>query len=224
MKDLKAIRGKALITQLIAEGEHSRQDFKYAVSDSPKIARSISAFANCRGGRLLIGVKDNGVIAGVRNEEDIYVVEQAAERYCMPPQNVEFRAYRVDGLHVISATVEEASERPVYAIEADGRRRAYFRVADENIAAHPLMVRAWEARHCASAAIFDPAGPLSRVLAEIAGSEGVDDVKRLATALHISVERAEDAVVNLLAMNLAEFRHNGSQFILYPKDGNDADS
>ncbi|MDE6288766.1 MAG: ATP-binding protein, partial [Muribaculaceae bacterium] len=95
MKDLPVTRGRRYIMALVAEGEHDRQDFKYAVSDARKIARSISAFANAGGGRLLIGVKDNGAIAGVRNEEDAYVVELAAHRYCDPPQEVDFKAYSV---------------------------------------------------------------------------------------------------------------------------------
>ena len=48
------------IQKLIAEGEHQKQDFKFAISDIRKIAKSISAFSNTEGGRLLIGVKDNG--------------------------------------------------------------------------------------------------------------------------------------------------------------------
>ena len=80
MKDLNPLKGKYYIEELVAQGEHQQQDFKFLISDARKIARSISAFANRDGGRLLIGVKDNGTIAGVRNEEDIYVVEQAAAR------------------------------------------------------------------------------------------------------------------------------------------------
>ena len=48
------------IQDLILEGEHEHQDFKYQITDARKIARSISAFANNSGGHLLIGVKDNG--------------------------------------------------------------------------------------------------------------------------------------------------------------------
>ena len=69
----------AYIRALISEGEHVRQDFKFEISDSRKIARSLSAFANTEGGRLLIGVKDNGRIAGVRSEEEMYMVEAAAQ-------------------------------------------------------------------------------------------------------------------------------------------------
>ena len=102
-------------------------------------------FANNDGGRLLIGVKDNGVIAGVKNEEDIYVVEEAASLYCSPEIELRFTAFRVDGgLTVIRAEIEAAADRrPVMVCEADGRMRAYYRVADENIAAPDLMVRSW---------------------------------------------------------------------------------
>ena len=144
MKDIKAVRGSDLVRAMVAEGEHEHQDFKFAISDARKIARSISAFANNGGGRLLIGVKDNGVIAGVRNEEDAYVVELAASRYCRPEQSVQFRAYKVDGTAiVIVADIAASTARPVLAGEPDGSWRAYYRVADENIAAHPLMLRAW---------------------------------------------------------------------------------
>ncbi|RLD33003.1 MAG: ATP-binding protein, partial [Bacteroidetes bacterium] len=70
------------IKDLIAEGEHQRLDFKFEISDSKKIARTLAAFANTDGGRLLVGVKDNGVIAGVRSEEEYYMVEAAASMYC----------------------------------------------------------------------------------------------------------------------------------------------
>ena len=48
------------LQSLIREGEHQQQDFKYRVSDALKLAKSVSAFANTDGGRLLIGVRDDG--------------------------------------------------------------------------------------------------------------------------------------------------------------------
>ena len=53
---------KQYLQRLISEGEHQQQDFKYRVSDARKLARSVSAFANTDGGRLLIGVRDDGHI------------------------------------------------------------------------------------------------------------------------------------------------------------------
>ena len=66
---------KRYILSLIKEGEHQQQDFKYRVSDACKLAKSVSAFANTDGGRLLIGVRDDGNLSGVRSEEEIYMMQ-----------------------------------------------------------------------------------------------------------------------------------------------------
>ncbi|MCO5261578.1 MAG: ATP-binding protein, partial [Lentimicrobium sp.] len=38
------------IRKLISEGEHQQLDFKFGITDSKKIARSLVAFANTDGG------------------------------------------------------------------------------------------------------------------------------------------------------------------------------
>ena len=213
MKDLQAIRGAKLLRQWIAQGEHQTQDFKFVISDACKIARSLSAFANRDGGRLLIGVKDNGIIAGVRNEEDIYVVEQAAERYCYPSQQVTFNAYRIDGpIHVIVATIKAADSRPVYAIESDGSRRAYYRVADENIAAHPLLVRAWERKSNTAGRAIALSGIHTDMLGYIGRHESITDTRRIALDLHISTAATEQAIVDLAALELIQFTYTNGHF------------
>lgn len=73
---MKPLTDTDYIHALIAEGEHQQQDFKFEISDTRKIAKTLSAFANTDGGRLLIGVKDNGKIAGVRSDEEKYMIEQ----------------------------------------------------------------------------------------------------------------------------------------------------
>ena len=60
------------LMDLIEEGEHQQQDFKYRIDSSQKISKTLAAFANTDGGRLLIGVKDNGRIAGVDPQEEIH--------------------------------------------------------------------------------------------------------------------------------------------------------
>lgn len=215
MKDLQAVRGRRLLREMIAEGEHERQDFKFAISDARKIARSLSAFANHKGGRLLIGVKDNGVIAGVRNEEDIFVVEQAAERYCRPARKVEFKAYRVENdVCVIVAEIEPSEVRPVYACEPDGSWKAYFRVADENIAAHPLMVEAWCRKASSGGAAFALDGWHRQVLAYLGEHGPATTCREIAVAIHISEAAAESTVASLAALDLVEFIYDGSRFVI----------
>lgn len=214
MKDIKAIRGNFYIHRLIGEGEHEHQDFKFAISDARKIARSISAFANNDGGRLLIGVKDNGHITGVRNEEDIYMIEHAAESYCDPPQQVEVSAFVCEGgAVVLRAAIARAAARPVFCIEEHGRRVAYYRVGDENITAHPLMVRAWRLRERGGAEatpLTDGDFALLRHLSE-AGTTTPEDYM---LAAHISKAAAEMSVVRLMAAGMVEMVHTPSGFCL----------
>ena len=213
MKDLKAIKGRSYILGLINEGEHVQQDFKYAISDARKIARSISAFANNMGGRLLIGVKDNGTIAGVRNEEDIYVVEQAAELYCRPAQKVEFTAFRTgDTGTVIRASIASANERPVYAQEDDHSWHAYFRIADENIRAHPLMVRMWRHQAAGHKSLLHLDGPEGQILEALRG--GALTVERALLASGASRRLAENAVVRLASLGIIDFIHGPEGFMI----------
>lgn len=132
-----------MLHHLIAQGEHQQQDFKYEISDARKIARTLSAFANTDGGRLLIGVKDNGKIAGVRSDEEIYMVEAAAAMYCVPPVACHMTVHRVEGRGVVIAEVERSEQRPVRARIDDDSLCAFVRIADENIVASPVQMALW---------------------------------------------------------------------------------
>lgn len=131
------------LLSLIKEGEHQQQDFKYRVSDARKLARSVSAFANTDGGRLLIGVRDDGHLSGVRSEEEIFMMHQAAYKYCKPEPSIKFDTYHVDGRTIVIATVPPSDKKPVCAEDEDGKSRAYIRIADENIVASPVHLTLW---------------------------------------------------------------------------------
>ena len=132
------------IRQLVAEGEHEHQDFKFEISDARKIARSISAFANTGGGRLLVGVKDNGKIAGIRSEEEIYMIEAAAQMYCQPQVEVETQTFVVEGRTVLMVQINEAHAKPICALDEENKPKAYIRIADENILATPVHLKVWQ--------------------------------------------------------------------------------
>ncbi len=211
MKDIKVFRGKHIIPQLIEEGEHVNQDFKFQISDARKIARSISAFANNSGGRLLIGVKDNGRIAGVRSEEDIYMIEQAAQLYCRPAQHVDFTAYQVNGAIVVKAEIVPARHRPILAQEPDKSWNAYYRVADENILAPSIMAKAWKSASSSdgSAITFSEAESTLIHLLDEHHAITIDEYIRHA---HISQIAAEEIIINLYRIGIIDFVYIDSEF------------
>lgn len=130
--------------QLIAQGEHQQQDFKYCINDSRKIAKSLVAFANTDGGRLLVGVKDNGKIAGVQSEEEYYMVEAAAKIYSNPPIPFEVQQWEAEGKTVLEIQIEASVNRPHYAENNERQWVAYIRRNDENILANRVLLKSWE--------------------------------------------------------------------------------
>lgn len=144
------------------------------------------------------------------------MIEAAAETFCRPAQKVEFTAYRCDeGAVVYVAAIPRATLRPVFVREERNTLKAYYRVADENIAAPPLMVRAWQRAASGTPALlrFSEAEQALLHLLRAAGS--VDPATFHITA-HISRNEAEDAITRLASMGLVEFTYSHPGFLLIP--------
>lgn len=155
---------KVYLQSLIREGEHQQQDFKYRVSDAQKLAKSVSAFANTDGGRLLIGVRDDGNMSGVRSEEEIYMMHLAAYRYCRPEASIKFDTYHVEGRTIVIATIPPSERRPICAIDDMGNSRAYIRIADENIVASPVHLAIWRQSQNPQGAVMTYTDSIRKVL------------------------------------------------------------
>ena len=81
------------IKKLISEGEGVSLDFKKTITSCEKIARTMVSFANNKGGRLLIGVYDDGTIKGVKSEdEERYMITKAAHFFARPALEPVFTA------------------------------------------------------------------------------------------------------------------------------------
>ena len=135
------------IRKLIAEGEHRRLDFKFGITDSRKIARSLAAFSNTEGGRLLVGVKDNGAIAGVRSEEEFYMVQAASELYTQPVVPIMVKEWSVEKKTVLEIIVLPEKKHLVKAPAKDGSYKVFIRVNDENLPVNSVWLRAWHMRN-----------------------------------------------------------------------------
>ncbi len=209
------MKDKDYILSLIAEGEHEHQDFKYQITDARKIARSISAFANNSGGRLLIGVKDNGHVAGVRSDEEMYMIEQAAQLYCQPEQPVRFTLCSVEGKAVLIADIAEAAVKPVKAPDENGRWKTYYRVADENILASAVHVRMLNHdSHDSGPAVLEYSEREQTLLDYLEHHGGIT-ITGLTRLVHCSRSAAERMVVNLHGMGVLDVcYHNGTCLIV----------
>ncbi len=132
--------------QEIRQGESQTREFKFRVDSQRKIAKTLVAFANTDGGTIFIGVKDNGVVAGVRGEEELYMMEGAADLHTRPRVNFRAEAIEVDGKMVLAIHVPKSSTPPHEAHEEEGGARewsAYFRQGAANFRANGVLMEYW---------------------------------------------------------------------------------
>lgn len=129
------------LRRLVSRGEGLHLEFKRKSSFPDKIARELIAFANTDGGTLLVGVDDDGTVAGVKfPEEELLVIKKELETHCRPPLPVQAHMVRVDEKrYVLRIDVEKSSRRPHRYVEGE-KSTSFVREKDQTIRASREMV------------------------------------------------------------------------------------
>ena len=205
------------IRKLIEQGEHQQQDFKFEISDARKIARSLAAFANTDGGRLLVGVKDNGAIAGVRSNEEYYMVEMAAQLYCNPPVDFTVKEHMVEGKAILEIYVPMSVTGPHYARDKEDKWMIYVRVKDKNFLANRILLRVWKRKKQLKGTILRYTEPEKNLLTYLNEYNQIT-VREFVQKASISRNAAENILVNFISLGIAEidFQENETYYRLKP--------
>lgn len=193
------------LQKLILEGEHQQQDFKYCISDSRKIAKSLVAFANTDGGRLLIGVKDNGNIAGVRSEEEYYMVESAAKIFSKLPIDFDTRQHFIENKTVLEVIIESSSNKPHFAKNDQGKWLAYFRKDDENKLANKVMIEVWK-KQKRSQGIFLSYSETERFLLDYLEKNSSISQSAFSRKAQITYREAERVLSDFITLGILEIQ------------------
>jgi predicted HTH transcriptional regulator len=201
--------------KLIQEGEHQRQDFKYCINDSKKIAKSLVAFANTDGGRLLIGIKDNGKIVGIKTDEEFYMIEAAAKIYSNPPINFSTQQWQIEGKTVLEIQVEPSTTKPHYAIDENGKWLAYLRVDDENYLANKIQINVWK-KNNSPLGIHFTYSEYEKFLIEYLLNNPSITISKFIRQAHVSKNKAEEVLTNFVIMNVINMKteKDGTLFTL----------
>ena len=202
------------LQRLIDEGEHQQQDFKYKVTDACKLAKSVSAFANTDGGRLLIGVRDDGHLSGVRSEEEKYMLQEAATHYCKPAADITFETFVAEGRTIVVATVPKAKHKPVKALGDDGRWKAYIRVADENIVASPVHLRIWRDEQATKGLLVNIGEEERQVMQALDGPPGTT-LRQVVRTSGVGHHHTVNILARLVRFGLAKCQFNEHHFAFY---------
>jgi predicted HTH transcriptional regulator len=195
------------IQSLIDQGESQILDFKFEISDARKIARTLVAFSNTDGGKLLIGVKDNGKIAGVRSEEEYHMLEAAAELYCRPVVPFTIQKWTILGKTILEVDIAKSAKRPFLAQNEHDRWMAYLRVADQNILANRVMMKVWHKEKRKKGIFLEYSHAEKLLLNYLKANEDIT-LSRFCRLGRLRVKQAEEILSDLIVLEVIQIRIN----------------
>lgn len=125
-------------------GETTEYDKKQALErKKPKSwCKSISAFANGKGGSLIFGITNDNEVIGLENaERDAEDISEAIKVHMNPIPKVNLRFHEtVDGKKLIVLDVYAGDQTPYY-YEGDGTLIAFHRVGNESVPVTPIELK-----------------------------------------------------------------------------------
>ena len=124
----------------ISAGESRTLEFKEDFpKDSLKYVKTAVAFSNCQGGRIVFGVREDGVVVGIENPE--MVADQAVDtisNMCTPEMSLTTYIETRDGRSIVVVNVPAGLGRP-YHVKSKGKKNGTYvrvgamtRIADDD--------------------------------------------------------------------------------------------
>ena len=165
-------------------------DFKFEISDSRRIARSLAAFANTDGGRLLVGVKDNGAIAGVRSDEEIHMEYTTEE-------------WEINGKTVLEVIIPKDKHHKHKAPDNQGNYKIFVRVKDENLVADSVLIKVWKSDKFAKPAKISFTETETLLLHYLTEHEEIT-LQEFQQIAHINKRRAEAILADFILVGTIE--------------------
>jgi predicted HTH transcriptional regulator len=104
------------IREILSKGETSKIQFKVNVNNEQSIAQEMLAFANAKGGNILIGVEDKTwEIVGLSDENLrrlSNLLVNAANEHIKPPIFIETETALIDGKKILVVSIPEGNDKP----------------------------------------------------------------------------------------------------------------
>jgi len=209
---------KKKLRRLIEGGETSTVEFKRKLNETHKIAKEISAFANTRGGTLIVGVDDDSTVCGVMSEKtEAEIIRTACDFDLEPPITPHIHHFNLMGLEVVVAEIEESTSKPINLISKNEQgqtvKRAYIRVGEKSVMASSEMARAMKYMNKDDESddgvklVF---GHNEKTLFEYLEKNERATVNDFAKLVNISRRRAERLMIRLLRAGVLQIHQDSS--------------
>lgn len=215
------------VKRLIEEGEGFELEFKRKVSSPAKIARTISSFANTKGGIILFGVDDDGSIVGVESEKsELDLIDESAHILCEPPVEVEIDIVPFNQRDVIVISIAESTDKPHWVMDDDGERKVFIRVNDNTVIASKEVIKVLRDERPEKGPLMLTIGENEkRLFAYLEGHPRIT-VQEYAELINVSNRRASRILTTLVRAGVIRIHtlEKTDYFTLASDDGGHADN
>jgi len=200
------------LKRLVKTGEGTYLEFKRIIPSPEKIARELAAFANTRGGTMLIGVDDDQKLVGIDSYyEQEFLLDKAVNYCCVPPLPVKVETVQYKDREIIVVYVKEAEQKPVY-VEQDGRKMVFIRERDKSVQASREVENVLRNATSTSGITFEY-GPNEQKLFRYLNEYQRISVKEFSNLVNISQRRAGRILVNLVSAGVLRlFNHEKKEY------------
>lgn len=211
---------KKKLKRLIEGGESTTVEFKRKLNESHKIAKELCAFANTKGGVLIVGIDDDGTICGVMSEKtEEEIIMQACDFDLSPPINPQIYNFNIMGYEVVVAVIEESSNKPINLISLNENnqkiKRAYIRVGEKSVMASSEMARALKYLNKGvkddEEGVRIVIGHNEKALFEYLEKHEKATVSDFAKLVNISNRRAERLMIRMLRAGVLQIHQDNSR-------------
>jgi len=198
------------LKEIIIEGESSTVEFKRKVTTAEKIAKELCAFANTKGGYLIIGIDDDRKVVGVDSEKsEIDIIEIACQFTIYPPitpKSIEVINYNKKD--IILVEIEESNNKPhtIEGVDEKGRTRrfAYIRIGEKSVVASKEMKRLLSGLNANSKPMKIYIGEQEKRLFAYLEKHEKITVREFAKLVNISERRASAVLVKLVRVGVLQ--------------------
>ena len=125
------------------EEESATLEFKAAVPKNDQIIKTIVAFCNQKGGKLVLGVEDNGTVIGLPNDDVAHLMESleaAIFQAASPPILPLVSAKRVGDKSLVIVEVSQGMNPPYYRTNEGVEKGTYIRLGRNTLRAGADMI------------------------------------------------------------------------------------
>ncbi|MCE7991966.1 MAG: ATP-binding protein [Roseivirga sp.] len=208
------------LKRLISRGEGQYLEFKKKANHPEKIIKELVAFANSKGGLLVLGVDDDGTLSGTRSiEGEVFILEDAIAKSIRPRPVYKVEIIKLNEKKGVALFhIEEGKRKPYFVkLEEDtGKGRAYVRSGEESLQASREM-REIIRRRLKPGNIHFEYGEKEKVLMQYLEEHESIQVNELRRIAQIPKFVASRTLVRLVLANVLDVKPSGSGDLYYSK-------